>query len=114
MPFVKIETNHQLAAAATEALLAKSSKLMSEMLGKPEQYVMVSIKPGQQMMFGGNDDPTAFVQLKSIGLPLDKCTELSSRICQFLADEMGISADRVFIDFTDLERSMFGWNGKTF
>ena len=75
---------------------------------------MVSIEPGQQMMFSGNDDPTAFVQLKSIGLAIDSCADFSSRICQFLAGELGIAADRVYIDFTDLERNMFGWNGKTF
>lgn len=114
MPFFKIETNQPMNADATQSILKKSSEFISEMLGKPEKYVMVSAEAGQQMLFGGNDDPTAFVQLKSIGLPVDKCTEFSGRICQFLSDELGIKPDRIFIDFADLERNMFGWNGKTF
>ena len=114
MPFFKIETNHQAAASDTEALLVKSSKLIAEMLGKPEQYVMVSIETDKLMMFGGNHDMTAFVQLKSIGLPVDQCAEFSARICRFLSDELDIKPDRVFIDFANLERNMFGWNGSTF
>ncbi|BBO85028.1 hypothetical protein DSCO28_55940 [Desulfosarcina ovata subsp. sediminis] len=114
MPFFKIETNQPINPDGTQRILKKASQLVSEILGKPEQYVMVSIEPGQQMMFNGNDDPTAFVQLKSIGLAIDSCADFSSRICQFIAGELGIAADRVYIDFTDLERNMFGWNGKTF
>lgn len=114
MPFFKIETNQPVNPDGTKRLLKNASEFISEMLVKPEQYVMVSIEPEKQMMFSGNDDPTAFVQLKSIGLPIDRCPDFSSRICQFLASELGIAADRVYIDFADLERNMFGWNGKTF
>ena len=81
MPFFKIETNHQMSASDTEALLAKSSKLISELLGKPEPYVMVSIETGRQMMFGGNVESTAFVQLKSIGLPIDQCAVSITHQC---------------------------------
>jgi len=65
-------------------------------------------------MFGGESQPTAFVLLKSIGLPADRCAEFSERICQFLNDEMEVPADRVFIEFVDLKRNLFGWNGNTF
>lgn len=114
MPFFKIETNQQVNPGDTQTILKKSSEFISEMLGKPEKVVMVSIDTGKQMMFGGNTEPTAFVQLKSIGLPVDMCTEFSSKICQFVFDEFGIQTDRVFIDFADIQRNMFGWNGKTF
>jgi len=114
MPFFKIETNQPINPDGIQRILKNASEFISEMLGKPEQYVMVSIEPEKQMMFSENDDPTAFVQLKSIGLAIDGCADFSSQICQFLAGELRISADRVYIDFADLERNMFGWNGKTF
>ncbi len=112
MPFFKIETNQKI--NDTESILKKASDFISEMLIKPEQYVMVSIETDPQMMFAGDTQPTAFVQLKSIGLQTDKCTEFSGKICQFINDELGIQADRVFIDFKDLQGNMFGWNNKTF
>ena len=114
MPFFKIETNRQADDARTVALLNKASAMVSQMLGKPEQFVMVSIETDKRMMFGGDGEPTAFVQLKSIGLPTDRCAEFSGKICQFLNDELGIQPDRVFIDFKDAARNLFGWNGKTF
>ena len=114
MPLFKIETNHQINTDEFQSIQKKSSEFIAEMLGKPEKFVMVAIEAGKQMMFGGNSKPTAFVQLKSIGLPIDRCSEFSDRICKLLNDEFGIQPDRVFIDFTDLQRNMFGWNGKTF
>ena len=114
MPFFKIETNKRMDNAKASDLLEKTSKFVSGMLGKPEKFVMVSIGTDEQMMFGGSDAPTAFVQLKSIGMQIERCSEFSGRICQFLNDEFGVPADRVFIDFTSLQGNMFGWNGKTF
>jgi hypothetical protein len=39
---------------------------------------------------------------------------MSQKICSYIEEELGVPPDRVFIDFRDLERNMFGWNGKTF
>jgi phenylpyruvate tautomerase len=82
--------------------------------GMPESYVLISLKPGTSLIFGGSDKPAAFVRLKSIGLPKDRCSELSAKICGYITEELGVPKDRVFIDFKDLERNLFGWNGKTF
>ena len=113
MPLFKIETNKEPQYQNT-SVLKSASELISEMLGKPEQYVMVSIETQKEMTFGGSADPTAFVTLKSIGLPVNKCSQFSGRICQFIKEQFNIPPDRVFIDFVDIQGNMFGWNGKTF
>ena len=89
MPFFKIETNQPINSDGTQRISKKASQFVSEMLGKPEQYVMVLLVPEKRMMLSGNNDPVAFVQLKRIGLPIESCTDLTSRICQFLAGELG-------------------------
>ena len=97
--------------------LAKGAEvdlMFAELLGKPESYVMIAIKPGTPLTFAGSDEPAAFVRLKSIGLPKERCTEFSEKICGFVEQELEVPPTRVFIDFKDLEREMFGWNGKTF
>ncbi len=114
MPYFCIDTNQTQDDESTRALMKKASAFIAELLGKPESYVMVSIKPGTPMTFAGTDDPVAFVRLKSIGLPGDRCAELSEKICGFIHQALGIPIDRIFIDFKDLDGSMFGWNGKTF
>ena len=114
MPYFSIETNQPVDSAANRQLLKKTSAFIAELLGKPESYVMVSIQPERPLIFGGSDEPAAFVRLKSIGLPMERCPDLSQKICNLVELELGIPKDRIFIDFKDLERNLFGWNGKTF
>ena len=114
MPYFSIETNQALDRASNQQLLNKASAFIADLLGKTESYVMVSIQPESPLVFGGSDEPAAFVRLKSIGLPTDRCPELSQKICRLIEQELGVPQDRIFIDFKDLARNMFGWNGKTF
>ena len=114
MPYFSIETNQTVDTASNRDLMKKMSAFIAKLLGKPESYVMIAIKPGTPLIFAGSDEPAAFVRLKSIGLPKEHCTEFSGKICGFVEQELEISPNRIFIDFKDLERKMFGWNGKTF
>ena len=114
MPYFCIETNQSIDQAPNQKLLNKTSSFVAELMGKPESYVMVSIKPETPLNFAGSNEPAAFVRLKSIGLPKDRCNELSEKICGFVEQELDAPPNRVFIDFKDLKREMFGWNRKTF
>lgn len=114
MPYISIETNQSIDETVADKFASKVSAFASEIIGKPEQWVMVAIKPGTMMVYNGSHDPVAFVELKSIGLPEEKCTDFSRQICDFLSTELGIPPERVYIEFKDLQRALFGWNGKTF
>ena len=114
MPYFSIETNQTFDPASNQDLMKKTSTFIAELLGKPESYVMIAIKPGTDLIFAGNDEPAAFVRLKSIGLPRERCTEFSEKICSYVEQELKVPPDRVFIDFKVLERDLFGWNRKTF
>jgi phenylpyruvate tautomerase len=66
MPLLKLETTVVLTEDKRKALLASLSKTVAEIIGKPEQYVMVAI--GQaSMLMSGNPGATAFVDVRSIG-----------------------------------------------
>jgi len=54
------------------------------------------------------------LELKSIALPQDKTTLLSEQLCSVIQAQLGTPFDRVYIEFSDAQRHMFGWNGKTF
>jgi phenylpyruvate tautomerase PptA (4-oxalocrotonate tautomerase family) len=114
MPYLKIETNERLDEATAQELLKKASALTAELLGKPEKWIMVTIYQGKPMIFDGNTQPAAFVELKSIGLSQDICAGLSRALCNFLKAELGIEPERVYIEFWDINKKMFGWNGGTF
>ena len=114
MPYLKIETNLDLAAPRQSELLSAASSRVAAMLGKPESYVMVALDAGKPMLFGGSDQPLAYLELKSIGLPRDRTTELSAQLTELMQQLLDLKPDRVYIEFADAERPMWGWNGGTF
>jgi len=114
MPFLKIQSNTAIDEADTAALLAEASKLVAQELGKPENYVMVALEPARSMLFAGSDAPLAYLELKSIGLPESKTTALSAALCNLIETRLGIPASRVYIEFADAPRAMWGWDGGTF
>ncbi len=114
MPLCKVETNASFNEQTKIAICAKLSKTLAELTGKPETYVMVLLVDNTAISFGGSTDPAALVECKSIGLSQPQCKTFSQALCAFLEQEMGISATRTYIEFTDLDRRFFGWNSSTF
>jgi len=114
MPFLKIQTNQPLAETAAKALAAKASGRIADLLGKPEVYVMVAVETNSAMQFAGSDEPLAYLELKSIGLPQSLTASASRSLCDLVTAETGVPADRIYIEFSDAPRQMWGWNGATF
>ncbi|MDM8523837.1 phenylpyruvate tautomerase MIF-related protein [Desulfococcaceae bacterium HSG8] len=114
MPYFKIETSQEPDFTVIRELPKKASVFISDLLGKPENWVMISINYGTEMMFGGNSKPAAHVELKSIGLSKENCADLSEAICNFIEEELRVPATRIYIDFRNIEKKQFGWNRTTF
>lgn len=114
MPYLRIQTNQAVDAEAGQALLDAASQRVASELGKPEKYVMVALESAVPMRFAGSDAPTAYLELKSIGLPETRTPDLSAALCELLEQQLGIDRARIYIEFTDAPRAMWGWNGATF
>ena len=114
MPLLKIETNQPVDADAQSRLISTASQQVAALLGKPERYVMVSLQENPAMLFGGSDDPLAYLELKSIGLPEARTADMSAALAGLLAEKMGLPPDRIYIEFADAARNMWGWKGGTF
>ena len=114
MPFLQIQTNLEVSPADRDMLLTQASELVSTHLGKDEKYFMGLVQGGQSMSFGGSEAPLAFLQLKALGLPTDHTSELSAALCTLVTDTLAIPAERIYIEFSNVERGMWGWNGGVF
>jgi phenylpyruvate tautomerase PptA (4-oxalocrotonate tautomerase family) len=112
MPYLKIQTN--IKVENKNQLLTDTTAFLSELLGKPAQYIMVVVEPKLEMLFAGSAEPLAFLEFKSIGLPETETSILSARTCDFIQETLNIPKERIYIEFLNAERHMFGWNGKTF
>jgi len=121
MPYLRIQTNQTVDNSRKSAILSRASRLVASELGKPESYVMTSCAPTQPMSaptqpmsFAGNMDACAYLELKSIGLPENKTTGLSAALCKLINEELDIPGERIYIEFVDVPRAMWGWNNATF
>lgn len=114
MPYLKIQTNSPISDSDSSELIKKASKIVAEELGKPENYVMVALEPPVPMLFAGSDAPCLYMELKSIGLSESQTPKLSSALSSLASEQLGINADRIYIEFADAPRKMWGWNGATF
>ena len=114
MPYLKIQTNQEQVATKAKAFIQKASLLVADKLGKPERYVMVALEPPVPMVFAGSDEPAIFMELKSIGLSDSQTPELSNALCELAHEELGVATDRIYIEFADAPRKMWGWNSATF
>ncbi len=112
MPVLNIQTNAELQDAP--ALIKQLSAEVASMLGKPESYVMITVTHNPNMLFAGSDDPLAYIELKSIGLPENRCSDFSSQLCSSISESLNIQPNRIYIEFTNAERHLFGWDGRTF
>ncbi len=114
MPLLRLETTVALSEEKRKALLGALSKAVASGIGKPEQYVMVSVNQSAMLMAGKAGD-SAFADIRSIGgLGAEVNQKLSQHICTLLRDSLGIASDRVYLNFTDVEAGNWGWNGSTF
>eukprot|EP00894_Picocystis_sp_ML_P004323 jgi/Pico_ML_1/54840/g699.t1 len=115
MPTLNVTTNVPVDRVAASDLVAALSKAVAELVGKPEAYVMVSLKPDTAMCFAGNEEPCAFGELISIGaIGGEKNKSISSGLSRILVEKLAVPPNRFYLKFYDVERSDFGYNATTF
>jgi phenylpyruvate tautomerase len=114
MPLLKLETTAGLSDDKRKALLAALSRILAETVGKPEDYVMVTVSQAAILM-SGKPGEAAFVDLRSIGgLSHEVNRQLSQKLCRLLHESLGVPESRIYLNFTEVAASNWGWKGATF
>jgi phenylpyruvate tautomerase PptA (4-oxalocrotonate tautomerase family) len=116
MPLLQVFTSAHPADEPKRAHLLKSlSALVARLLSKPESYVMISLTARAEMSFAGNSAPACYAELKNVGaLTPGQAKNLSKVLCQELSSGLGVPSERIYIEFTNADGAMWGWNGGTF
>ena len=111
MPFIEINTSFK--SDVDNSLLQKEiSKMVADLTGKPEDYVMTMIQSNSEMTFAGSDEPCCFIKLKSIGSL--KPSLMSKSLCELISSKTNIKVNRIYIEFIDVKASNWGFNSSTF
>ncbi|XP_051513707.1 macrophage migration inhibitory factor [Myxocyprinus asiaticus] len=114
MPMFVVNTNVAKDAVPAE-LLSEATQELAKAMSKPAQYIAVHIIPDQMMMFGGKGDPCALCSLTSIGkIGGAQNKKYSKLLMDLLNKHLGISPDRIYINFIDMDAANVAWNSTTF
>ncbi|KAL0974055.1 hypothetical protein UPYG_G00214800 [Umbra pygmaea] len=113
MPMFTVNTNVPN-SDIPPALLSEATEQLAKAMGKPAQYIAVHINPDQLMMFGGKGDPCALCSLYSIGKIEGAQKQYSKLLCGLLNKHLGVSPDRIYVNFFDMEAANVAWNNSTF
>mgnify|MGYP001455166022 CR=1 FL=1 len=112
MPFIQVNTSSKSVLEDVALLQNDISKMVAELTGKPENYVMTMIQRDIKMTFAGSDEPCCFIKVKSIGSLSP--SSMSKSLCELITSKTNISTSRIYIEFTDVKASNWGFNGTTF
>lgn len=115
MPTLNIITNVPGNGVDNSDVILSLSKAVAASVGKPEQWVMVSLTTDKPMCYSGTEAPCAYGELISIGaIGGEKNKKISAAIAEVLQGKLKVDPSRFYIKFVDVARSDFGWNGSTF
>lgn len=113
MPFLEVSSNLVLTDAEKMNCLQTLSKAAAELLEKPESVVMTAWHSAK-MTFAGSDSSTLHLSVSAIRMPEDAPERLTPELTERIRLTTGLLPERIFITFTDVPPSHWGWNQKTF
>ncbi|KAL7853288.1 hypothetical protein AOLI_G00201320 [Acnodon oligacanthus] len=112
MPFIDLETNLP-ANKFPEEFLEKFVSATAAILGKPEDRMIVLVKPDLPLVIAGSCAPGVVLSVAGLGVTdtAEKNRENSAKIFPFLTQELGLTEDRIVIRFSPLEPWQVGKKG---
>jgi phenylpyruvate tautomerase PptA (4-oxalocrotonate tautomerase family) len=115
MPCLRLHLNVDLDPETRAEMALALANVVADTTGKPLAYVMAVVIPDCGIAMSGSTEPAAFVDYSSIGhVDPIKNAKLSSAVADYLRGALEISSNRIYMNFADIDRSDWGFAGKTF
>lgn len=111
MPFIEVKTNQKI--GAEEDLKSELGRAITAIPGKSEAWLMIEIEDDKDMYFKGSNAPCAMLEVSIFGSAGDcDYDELTKRLCEISEKQLGVSPDRTYIKYTEIDH--WGYNGFNF
>ena len=115
MPTFILHTSSTINDHQNETIRKYAVDILSQELGKSKEFIITLIHDSVALKFGQSEALCAYLEVKSVGtLSSEQTTAMSDRICNALQRILSIPPDRIYIEFQESSRHLWGWNGKTF
>lgn len=109
-----METSVKVPAEKKDKLILSLSRILAQVTGKPEAYTMVTLSEATISM-GSKITPAAFLDVRGIGGLTPKVNiSISKEVAALLNAELNIAPENIYITFTDVAATNWGWKGGTF
>ena len=113
MPIALIYLGQKQSDELKTELAKEAMKILSEVIGKPIQYCSSQVLESVGG-FGGNAEPSVFIDIKSIGGLKGKQKDLSDKFCTFIENKTKIPGNKVYMSFTEFTGENWGYDHNTF
>ncbi|XP_043924614.1 macrophage migration inhibitory factor-like [Protopterus annectens] len=101
-------------SAVTESLFEELRQELGKDLPRSVQQIAIQINTDQRIRFAGTKEPSALCTLLDTGhIDLSDNKNHAKIISDVLTKNLKISADRIYIHFTDVPAANAGWKGTT-
>ncbi|NXJ94522.1 DOPD decarboxylase, partial [Corythaixoides concolor] len=109
MPFVELETSLP-AGRLPPALAQELCSATADILGKPTEWINVTVRSGLPMVLLGSAEPSAQLFVSSVDMvnTAEQNRGHSARFTDFLTAQLGLSPERILIRFYPMERWQIG------
>jgi len=116
MPLANIYLPEGFESAQLDQVSKSISQILSTALNKSEDYIMTVFQETKYQSFANNHtDPSVYLEIKNVGeLTPDLTSVLAPKLTKVFHSTLNISPSRMYIEFQQSERHLWGWNGKTF
>lgn len=102
MPCLDISTNVNLDGVDKDSLFSEITRVVAEITGKPESYVMVLLKGSVDISFGGNKEAAAFAEIVAMGgIDREIKRKIIAAVGDVLQDRLGIPVTRFVLKVHD-------------
>ena len=117
MPLIIIKSSvSNLSTEVKELMHEQCQVALSSILQKSRDYVMSILEPELEMSFAGESKaPVAYIEIKNVGILSPEVTsELTGEVSNIIEKNLGVCADRMYIEFQESQRHLWGYDGSTF
>lgn len=113
MPMIESKITLHLDEAKREEIKRELGKAVG-ILGKSENYLMVSFEEGATLYFAGKEmERGAFVSVKLFGSVEEAASNrMSGEICRIFKNALGIEGENIYITYEGFKN--WGWRGQNF
>lgn len=114
MPYINSKLSVKLTDEQKDSIKEELGKIISEIPGKSEEWLMVGFDDNKTLYFRGEKkEKAAFVEVKIFGTAEKSAkNRITALICALLEEKLGIPKDSTYITFDEIKD--WGWNGNMF